>query len=442
MNAVWVRTWSFLLVVALGTLAVRGLSDWTTALGFAAAALALRYIRDAMHLRDLWRWSRKEHGATLPRSSGAWEELYAQLYHRGRATQRDHAALTEALISFRGAAQALPEGVVTLDANNAIVWCNAQAEDHLNLALAKDAGQKISNLLRTPDFTAYLSSREWGLPVQLRLRHAQNGAERLLSLQLVAYGDAQKLLLSRDITRFEKLETMRRDFVANVSHELKTPLTVLSGFLETVSEADLPAAQRDEYLALMREEADRMERLVDDLLTLSALEGKDAPREREIDADALFARIASTAAQLSGGRHAVAFDIEPGTIITGSETELASAFTNLVSNAIRYTPDGGRIGVRWSVAPDGRAVFSVTDDGIGIEPQHVPRLTERFYRVDRGRSRQSGGTGLGLAIVKHVLTRHQAVLSIESEVGKGSVFAATLPANVVPAHDGLTVALA
>ena len=437
MNAVWVKTFFFIGAVAIVTLIVRALSDWTTAFAFAAVAFTLRYLRDAIHLRNLWRWSRQEQGAILPRSSGAWEELYAQLYHRGRATQRQHAALTEALATFRGAAQALPDGVVTLNAQNQIVWCNAQAEEHLNIKLSKDAGQNIANLVRAPDFLAYLSHGEWARPVQLRLRHARHGAERMLSLQLVAYGDAQKLILSRDITRFEKLETMRRDFVANVSHELKTPLTVLSGFLETISEAALSPKQQSDYLGLMREEADRMQRLVDDLLTLSALEANSAPSEDFIDATSLFARIEEIARQLSGGRHDIVFEIERGLAMLGSELELTSAFTNLLTNAIRYTPDGGRIGVRWRKQDDGSAAYTVSDTGIGIPAAHLPRLTERFYRVDRGRSRLAGGTGLGLAIVKHVLTRHQGRLAIASEVGKGSRFTATLPARrIVATREG------
>ena len=438
MNAVWVRTLFFIGAVAIVTLIVRALSDWTTAFAFATATLTLRYLRDAIHLRNLWRWSRQEQGATLPRSSGAWEELYAQLYHRGRATQRAHAALSEALASFRGAAQALPDGVVTLNAQNQILWCNAQAEEHLNLELSKDVDQNIANLVRAPDFLAYLSRGEWERPVQLRLRHARHGAERVLSLQLVAYGDAQKLILSRDITRFEKLETMRRDFVANVSHELKTPLTVLSGFLETISEVTLSPKQQRDYLALMSEEAERMQRLVDDLLTLSALEANSAPSEDFIAANSLFARIEETANQLSGGRHEIVFAIDSNVAMLGSELELTSAFTNLVTNAIRYTPEGGRIVVRWRAQDDGSADYTVSDTGIGIPAQHLPRLTERFYRVDRGRSRQSGGTGLGLAIVKHVLTRHQGTLTIASEVGKGSTFTATLPARRIvttPADD-------
>ncbi len=434
MNPVWVRTFSFIGVVAVATLVVRGLSDWTTAFGFAAAALALRYVRDAIHLRNLSRWSRQELGATLPRSSGAWEELYAQLYHQGRARQREHAQLTEALTSFRGAAQALPDGVVTLNAQFQIVWCNPQAEQHLNLRLEKDIGQNLANLVRSPDFLAYLSLGEWDKPVQLRVRHPGQRAERVLSLQLVAYGDRQKLLLSRDITRFERLETTRRDFVATVSHELKTPLTVLAGFLETISESAVTAKQRADYMALMREQAERMKRLVDDLLTLSALEANSAPREDTVDTTVVFRRIEETAQQLSNGQHDLAFEIEPDIAILGSEVELTSAFTNLVTNAIRYTPERGRIDVRWRRLDDGSATLTVTDSGIGIPAQHLPRLTERFYRVDRGRSRQSGGTGLGLAICKHVLTRHQGTLVITSEVGKGSTFAATLPARRIVAR--------
>jgi two-component system phosphate regulon sensor histidine kinase PhoR len=434
MNPVWVRTFSFIGLVALGTLIVRGLSDWTTAFGFASVAFALRYLRDAIHLRTLSRWSREEPGATLPRSSGAWEELYAQLYHSGRARQRELAELNDALTSFRGAAQALPDGVVTLNRQMQIVWCNPQAEQHLNLRLTKDIGQNLANLVRAPDFLNYLSRGEWDKPVQLRMRHPGQGVERVLSLQLVAYGDAQKLLMSRDITRFEKLETTRRDFVANVSHELKTPLTVLAGFLETISESAVTPAQRIEYMALMREQAERMKHLVDDLLTLSALEATSLPRADTIDTVAAFARIEKTARQLSNGQHALTFDIEPGIALLGSEVELTSAFTNLVTNAIRYTPDGGRIDVRWHRRADNSATLSVTDNGIGIPAQHLPRLTERFYRVDRGRSRQSGGTGLGLAIVKHVLTRHQGTLTITSEIGKGSTFTATLPARRIVEH--------
>ena len=431
MNPGWLRALTFLAVTGAIAALVLALFGLPAALGFAIVMLALRFLRDSLHLATLSTWSRAARGTDLPRASGAWEDLYAQLYRRSRATLREHALLSEALASFRGAAQALPEGVVTLNAQNQIVWCNAQAEDQLSLRASKDAGHNVANLVRAPDFLAYLSSGEWERPVTLRTRQAALGAERVLSLQLLAYGDEQKLLLSRDITRFERLETMRRDFVANVSHELKTPLTVLAGFLETIRETPLPPKQQQHYLALMSEQAERMHRLVADLLTLSALEANSAPAEEKIAVAPMFARIEETARQLSAGRHELIFQIDRTSLITGSELELTSAFTNLVSNAVRYTADGGSVTIRWSVADNGEGRLSITDTGIGIPAVHLPRLTERFYRVDRGRSRESGGTGLGLAIVKHVLTRHQGALEIHSEVGAGSVFTAVLPARRV-----------
>jgi two-component system phosphate regulon sensor histidine kinase PhoR len=255
-------------------------------------------------------------------------------------------------------------------------------------------------------------------------------ADHILSVQLVEYGDAQRLLLSRDITKIERLETMRRDFVANVSHELKTPLTVLAGFLETIREVKLPARQQEHYVALMSEQAERMQSLVADLLTLSALEADRGPTGDAIDMSVLLARIEAAAAELSKARHTITFTADPNLNLFGSETEIASALTNLVTNAIRYTPDGGEICVSWSRIETAQGVyaqFAVSDTGIGIEAHHLPRLTERFYRVDRGRSRGSGGTGLGLAIVKHVLTRHQGRLEVTSSVGAGSRFVALFP---------------
>jgi two-component system phosphate regulon sensor histidine kinase PhoR len=266
------------------------------------------------------------------------------------------------------------------------------------------------------------------------MRTGSARVERSLSVQMIEYGDAQRLLLSRDVTKIERLETMRRDFVANVSHELKTPLTVLSGFLETIREIKPPAKQRDEYLTLMSEQAQRMATLVSDLLTLSALEGTRPLSEERIDMGVLMTRIETVTRPLSGGRHDLSFRATPGLDLEGAESEVASALTNLVTNAIRYTPPGGRIEVSFAsdgASQDAGAVFTVSDTGIGIPAQHLPRLTERFYRVDRGRSRETGGTGLGLAIVKHVLTRHQAQLEVTSTVGVGSRFMARFPAERV-----------
>jgi two-component system phosphate regulon sensor histidine kinase PhoR len=397
---------------------------------FVAGAVLLLWLRDQRYLSKLEAWIEVDRKSALPPASGAWDDLFAKLYRQARESERQNEALTEALVSFRRAAQALPDGVVMLSDLNQILWCNGQAEQHFNLKLEIDGGQSVTNLLRAPDFQSYLEGRDWEQPVQLRMRSDSQTNVRTLSVQLVEYGNAQRLLLSRDITKIERLETMRRDFVANVSHELKTPLTVLAGFLETIREVKLPARQQEHYLALMSEQAERMQRLVADLLTLSALEADRAPSNDTIDMTALLARIEAAATELSKGRHTLSFEVDPALHLLGSETEIASALTNLVTNAIRYTPEGGQISVTWSKieAADGsHAQFVVSDTGIGIESHHLPRLTERFYRVDRGRSRGSGGTGLGLAIVKHVLTRHQGRLEITSSVGAGSRFVALFP---------------
>ena len=251
-------------------------------------------------------------------------------------------------------------------------------------------------------------------------------------MQIVPFGVAERLLICRDITEIEAVARMRRDFIANVSHELKTPLTVISGFIETLQELELDERQRERFLQLMQEQSASMQRLVEDLLTLSALESEHNPVTDEPFAIVpLMLQVSSDAKALSKGQHAIELDIGDAATVTGSRDELASAFGNLVSNAIRYTPAGGTITLGWRVEDDGAGVFSVADTGIGIGAEHLPRLTERFYRVDRSRSRATGGTGLGLAIVKHVLLRHQAELDIASEPGKGSRFSVRLPARRV-----------
>jgi two-component system phosphate regulon sensor histidine kinase PhoR len=258
----------------------------------------------------------------------------------------------------------------------------------------------------------------------------------VLSILIVPFGPEERLLISRDISRLEAVARMRRDFIANVSHELKTPLTVISGFVETMQELDLEPRQRTRYLRLMQEQARNMQRLVNDLLTLSALESEQNPLH-----DAPFAivpllfELSADAKGLSQGAHEVAVDVAVQSTVSGNRDELASAFGNLVSNAVRYTPPGGTVTLSWKVDADGSGVFAVSDTGIGIAPEHIPRLTERFYRVDRSRSRATGGTGLGLAIVKHVLLRHQATLEIHSEPGRGSVFAVRLPAHRIALTD-------
>jgi two-component system phosphate regulon sensor histidine kinase PhoR len=361
----------------------------------------------------------------VPETTGVWDDLFARLYRLTRAHARSRQELSEALERFREAAAALPDGVVILDDDDRIQWCNPNAEGHFGLDRSRDVGQNITNLVRDPRFVDYLASRTWAEPIVMRL---ERDAPVTASVQLVPFGGNQKLLISRDITTIERADTMRRDFVANVSHELRTPLTVVGGFLETL--ADAPG-QDPELLArsleLMRQQTLRMQRLVEDLLTLSQLESSHKlVREEKVDVPELIRVLYGEAQTLSGGRHRIGIDLKSDDWLLGNGHELRSAFTNLVSNAVRYTPDGGRIDLVWE-GKGGQPVFSVRDTGIGVEAQHIPRLTERFYRVDRGRSRETGGTGLGLAIVKHVVSRHQATLEVQSEIGKGSVFSVRFP---------------
>jgi two-component system phosphate regulon sensor histidine kinase PhoR len=319
--------------------------------------------------------------------------------------------------------------VVLLDGTNRIEWCNFTAEAQLQLDGRADLGQNIANLVREPEFIDYLDkSQEDAVRIAPRPGVA-------LSLQLIPFGQSQKLLLIRDVTHTERVDAMRRDFVANVSHELRTPLTVLVGFLETLHNLKLDPQRQRDYLGMMQEQASRMQRIIEDLLTLSALDSAPpAGADKRVGVRALVERLRADAEALSNGRHTIRTHIETPNDLLGVETELASAFGNLVSNAIRYTPPGGSVTLAWREGTEG-ARFIVEDTGIGIEAEHIPRLTERFYRVDRSRSRETGGTGLGLAIAKHALARHDAVLEIQSEPGKGSRFTARFPVRRLASRD-------
>jgi two-component system phosphate regulon sensor histidine kinase PhoR len=342
------------------------------------------------------------------------------------AYQRD---LAHTIHRFQSAAEAIPDGMIVLDTAHRIKWANARALALLGLDLEQDTGVPLTNLVRQPEFVRYLENADFSEAIVI---DSQRDAGTTLSIQIVPFGVEEKLLIARDITRLEAVARMRRDFIANVSHELKTPLTVIAGFIETLQDLDLDARQQERFLQLMQEQSKSMQRLVEDLLTLSALESEQNPLADETFAIVpLLLQISADAKGLSIGQHEIALDIGDAATVSGSREELASAFGNLVSNAIRYTPAGGTITLHWRIEDDGTGVFAVTDTGIGIGPEHLPRLTERFYRVDRSRSRATGGTGLGLAIVKHVLLRHQAELAVTSEPGKGSTFSVRLPARRV-----------
>lgn len=380
----------------------------------------------ARNVRRLLGWLRQPIGTPVPDARGRWGDAFTALQRRSRQTAEQREQLRQALIRFQAAAEALPDGVAILAEHLTIEWLNHRAEDLLALDNRRDAGSPITNLVRHPEFVAYLTEADFG---RSKTFHSLREPSRRLQIQAIPFGEGRTMVLIRDVTQMERLETMRRDFVANVSHELKTPLTVVGGFIDTLADGwdQLQHREIHHFLELAGEQAARMQRLIEDLLTLSALETDAPPQDEPVAMAAVIADLTAEANALSSGRHRIqAIDRGPAALL-GNPDEVRSALANLVSNAIRYTPQGGAITLQWSVGDDGGGYFSVSDTGIGIESSHISRLTERFYRVDRGRSRDTGGTGLGLAIVKHVMERHGGCLLIDSEPGRGSRFTAVFP---------------
>jgi two-component system phosphate regulon sensor histidine kinase PhoR len=392
------------------------------------------------------RWLRSGEVAEVVLSSGLWGEASDRVRRMIRSRDQTAREIENRLQDFLAAFQASPNGVVLLDSGGRIEWFNQMATMHFGLDLQRDMLQHIGNLVRDPGFASYFASQDYATELAMPGREDTPARPVKLSVYLHPYGAGRLLLLSRDVTAVEQADAMRRDFIANVSHEIRTPLTVLSGFVETLQSCPLNEQERERYLALMAQQADRMQTLVNDLLTLSRLEGSPPPsasgwmslpalmHQLEQEGQALSAVLNPHAGRL----HRLVFDCPLPCEIAGAANEVLSAMSNLVGNAIRYTPAGGEILVRLLLLPDGRAEFSVTDSGPGIAPEHIPRLTERFYRVDHSRSRDTGGTGLGLAIVKHVSQRHGAVLKIDSTPGKGSVFSITFPASRVRAQPDIS----
>ena len=409
----------------IGLLAAGAESVVLGALLGGVCAIGMTAVRDTLRGYRLIEWLRGSQVDAAPRDAGLWGELGYRIERAIRLRDQAAALERDRLTQFLSAMEASPNGVMLLDAGDQIEWCNSLAADHFGLDPQRDRRQPVTNLVRAPAFVAYLQAGNFDDPVHI----PDPPGRRSLSVQVRVYGDDQRLVLSQDITERERSEAMRRDFVANVSHEIRTPLTVLAGFIETMTNLPLTEVERKRVLVLMTQQADRMGTLVGDLLILAKLEGSPHPAaDRWVELQPLLTRVETDARQLSAGRHALTFPRYTSAQIAGSHDELQSAITNLVSNAVRYTPDGGRVDLSWEVLADGSGAIAVTDSGPGIAREHLPRLTERFYRVDGSRSRDTGGTGLGLAIVKHVAQRHGGGLEIRSEVGKGSCFRLVLPA--------------
>jgi len=421
----WLRLSVPIVLVTLFALLLWGVFSAMPALLFMLLVLLIVMVLHARQLYRLGRWLQDARIETIPEAGGIWDEVFSQLYKMVKRHNQTKLELATELQHIEQATAALPEGVAILNEANRIEWCNPLAQQHFDLDPEHDFMQDITYLVRQPEFIEYVHGSNFSEPLVMRpARHD----DMVLSIKLIPYGVNKRLLISRDITQLERIEAMRRDFVANVSHELRTPLTVVNGFVENLQ--DMPDLGRDDArraLQLMAEQTRRMENLVADLLTLSHLENDQSPLlEETVDIGILLDEIYREGQMLSGGLHALHIEVTSDAKLLGNREELRSAFGNLLSNAIRYTPEGGSILLRWAER-GGQPAFSVRDSGIGIAAQHIPRLTERFYRVDRSRSRETGGTGLGLAIVKHIAMRHQAKLEILSAEGKGSTFALVFP---------------
>jgi two-component system phosphate regulon sensor histidine kinase PhoR len=410
--------------VGVAVQAATGIESLGLALGV-VVGVALLLVVDAVRGHRLLDWLRGNQLDSAPRDTGLWGELGYRVERAVRDRDRAVARGRLELEQFLSAIEASPNGVLMMDAQEHILWCNRVAADHFALDPQRDLQQRITNLVRAPAFVAYLQAGRYAEPLVL----GNGRGPGTLSIIVREYGEGMRLVLSLDITERLRSDAMRRDFVANVSHEIRTPLTVLSGFIETLHSLPLTAVERDRVLVLMNQQTQRMQTLVADLLTLAQLEGSPRPgADRWVSLDQLLTRIAADAEVLSAGRHPLRLKPETGVELAGIESELLSAVANLVNNAVRYTPEGRDIEVLWRLLEDGSGELTVVDTGLGIAREHIPRLTERFYRVDGSRSRETGGTGLGLSIVKHVMQRHGGELMIQSDVGKGSRFRLVFPA--------------
>jgi len=416
------RTLLFVGVIALAGLVLAWLHAPMAAMWVMVAGLGLLVGYHTLYLSRLHHWAALPRQRELPFGFGSWGHAFDRI---GRYMRQDAGERTETateLERLHAAVDLLPDGLVVLDRFDHVQWSNRAAQDLHGIFGTR---RPIDHFVRQPEFLAYLRDGDFSRSVTMALPSTPG---RRFALKIVPTDEAYRLLVTRDITETSRLEQMRRDFVANVSHEIRTPLTVVAGFVETLLDMELPAEERRRCLEMVQKQTTTMQRLVEDLLTLATLESTSLPPEHSaVAVEPLLQAVVADVRALSAGRHPVELRIETDAGLRGAPAELDSAVRNLLTNAVRYTPDGGTITVDWRLI-EGEGVLSVRDTGIGIAAEHLPRLTERFYRVDRGRSRDTGGTGLGLAIVKHVAQRHHARLEIESRVGYGSTFSLRFPA--------------
>ncbi len=394
-------------------------------------ATAVYLLWHLYNINRLAKWLSKPGKFHPPPGQGIWAEIFDRIYHLQKQNRDRKKKLAKYINRFRESTAAMPDATVVLNHFDQIEWINKAAQENLGLQPSKDIGQHLSNLIRHPAFIRYLSRKDYETPLAMP---SPADEQIQLSIRIIPYGKHQRLLIARDVTRLKHLEEMRRDFVSNISHELRTPLTVIHGFLESMQdESDSKMADWHENIDMMMRQSGRMQNIVNDLLMLSRLENETLKNNSrgEVPIPNILYSIKQEALAISGDKaHKIKLECDDELGLYGVQNELYSAFSNLVFNAVRYTPKGGEITLRW-YQDDKGAHFEVRDTGIGIPPQHIPRLTERFFRVDVGRSREIGGTGLGLAIVKHILERHQAKLRIKSKINQGSTFICDFPAESI-----------
>ncbi|WP_370240888.1 phosphate regulon sensor histidine kinase PhoR [Marisediminitalea sp.] len=407
------------------------LDDMLLAVALGATGLLLL---NYWHLYKLNRWLWHSRKMSPPSVNGLWEHIYEGIYYLQRRNRNKRKELGALVKRFREGSEALPDAAVVVDAKACIIWCNRLARLELGLRWPSDAGRRLDNLIRHPEFIQYFHAGKYHYPIEVP---SPLNPQKTFEDRIMPYGEEHLLLIARDVTRVSQLEEMRKDFVANVSHELRTPLTVINGYLEILAGSgdELDPLTQKAFLE-MSSQTQRMQSLIEDLLVLSRIEASsERIYENTVDMPAMLRQIKLEADALNKDKgHTIAFHLDEGVKIYGIETELRSACSNLIFNAINYTPPGGHIDVYWSVTKDG-VKFAVKDDGDGIEQRHLSRLTERFYRVDKARSRKTGGSGLGLSIVKHVLNHHNSQLQITSVVGEGSVFFFNFDAEMIASQD-------
>ena len=420
-----VELWRIGLVALAACLVGLNLGELLLCLLIGTAGLLIFYL---YQMKRLERWAQGRMRKPLQDVSGPLATVHGRLYQMKRQTRRRKKRVRQVAEAMREAARAMPDATVLLGVEDEVLWCNKAARELLGLDERHDRFQPIANMLRTPEFVTYLDARDFNEPLEM---NSPVDEQLRLHVRVVAYGKNRHLLSARNVTQLYRLEQIRKDFIANVSHELRSPLTVVVGYLETLSDdGDLPEKwQRP--LQQMSQQAGRMCLIVDDLLRLSRLEAdSDSASERPLDVADILELIAKDARALSGGKHDISVEAGSPDTLLGEYNDILSAFANLVFNAVQYTPEGGRIRLHW-VREKTHWLMRVEDSGIGIEASHLPRLTERFYRVDKARSRELGGTGLGLAITKHILLRHGARLDVTSEPGVGSTFSCVFPQSRV-----------